>query len=362
MKQFKIEKQVMAVLFGLGLFGTLTPGVVFADDTAAPLVGTEISSAAMPIVKEVKITNSVTGVKGMILSIGIRRASDGKWFDMPVNKDISTGEIPGSATIEQLHLTEGRYNKLRVGHQPLEAKGLITITDAYGNQTVYGSMPRNHHGILKFKKGQEPAYFDLYIPDTQIEKSKEYEENFMKEGAGSFIDNGIQYDTTGENIEVVKDDDGKLVIKDNQPLVFLLRTNYIWAGAGVSGIKAEKIPGLYDDEFDDSFVTAKIEKLPHTITMGKGMDPDQTEYAYRIPNVINNSPDKARQTTEDTYFFNEDFSIVQAPRIDPIEIAGSRDEYVKYLLAKAKQQQSVGQFDVVTEKTSDEVVYRQRVI
>lgn len=362
MKQINLKKQVMSALLGLGLFGVFASGVVFAEDTAVPPTGTEISADATQPYKEVRISNDVTGVKGMILSIGIRRASDGKWFDVPVNKDISTGELPGVATIEQLHLTEGKYDKIRVGHEPLQAKGSITVTDKDGNQSIYGSMPRKGNQVLKFKKDQAPEFFELSVPATQTENSEAYMSNFNKWGVGSFVDNNVEYDTSWEDLEIVKDADGKLVVKNNEPLVFLLRPNYIWAGAGVTGAKAEKIPGLYDYDFDDTYVTAKIEKLSYNVTMPENQDPDHIEYAYKINNVLNNSPNKDEQITDDTYFFNEDLSIVQVPRVDPIEVVGSKDELAKYLLAKMKQEQLAGQASVVAEKTSDEVVYRQRVI
>lgn len=360
MKVDILRKQVVMALLGLGCVSVLGVGTVLADDAAAataPSTAVVAPGAPVPppppastdgsglIGEKVKIVNAVTGVKGTITSIGFHNSSDSKWYDLAINKDISSGEIPGMATIEEVGLTVGVYDKVRVGHGLIQAKGTITLTDDRGHTYVYGSQAKKNNGPLKFKKGATEEYFDVNQANWG-ETDPQYTANINgEEKVGSFKDGETYYDVSKTNLEIVQGADGKLTVKDNKPIVFGIgASSYLWAGAGW---KDMKFPGI-----DDSFVTGVVAEK----------DPSSTGYAdykYMINKVEKQYGEGTDKFGDDKYYISENGTIIETGFNDPIEVYGPDNELLQAVLKKEESTQKG--VESKQAKSDAEYTYRQRV-
>lgn len=360
MKVNILRKQAAMTLLGLGCVSVLGVGSVLADDTTgttipagATVSSTTVGAPAAPVAsavptngvdllgKKFKIVNAITGVKGKIISIGFHNTTDSQWHDMTIDKDISSGETPGTATIAELGLTQGKYDKIRVGHEKMEAKGKITLIDEQGNTMVYGSQPKQgNDGRPTFKKGAPDEYFDMNITENEGEDNSDYKNNFEKNDVGSYKVGNVQYDVGKTDLEIVKDSEGKLSVKDNQPITFYVRATYLWAGAGWENLK---FPG-----FDDSYVTAEVQG---------NEDSNKDVYKYKVTNVVmQHKGDDGKMTREgEEYFMTENGSVIMAGFEDPLEAVGPKDVLVQAIQKQEKE---------VVEKqnaNSTEYTYRQRI-
>ena len=363
MKVKSLRKQVAMALMGLGCVSVLGVGPVLADDTtgtttpAGPTApSTTVVAPAAPATptngvdllgKKLKIVNAITGVKGKIKSIGFQKNSYGPWQEIVIDKDISSGEIPGTATIAELGLTAGVYDKIRVGHEKIQAKGTITLVDEQGNRIVYGSQPKQGNGALRFKKGATDEYFDVNVTTNNGEVDPDYLDNLMQEGVGSYKDGDIQYDVSKINLEIVQDSEGNLSVKNNAPITFAVRTTYLWAGAGWENIK---FPG-----FDDSYATGFVQEKESSET-----GHDNYKYMVKSVEMQHKDPDtgsKIRDTEK--YFIKEDGSMIETGFNDSIEAVGPNDEILKAVI---KQEEMKQQEATANQGAANaEYTYRQRI-
>lgn len=360
MKVNILRKQVAMALLGLGCVSVLGVGTVFADDAATampPSAAVVAPGAPVPpppppstdgsglIGEKVKIVNAVTGLKGTITSIGFHNTTDSKWHDLAINKDISSGEIPGMATIEEVGLTVGVYDKVRVGHGLIQAKGTITLTDDRGHTYVYGSQAKTGNAPLKFKKGATEEYFDVNQANWG-EADSRYTDNINSdEAVGSFKEGETYYDVSKTTLEIVQGTDGKLTVKNNKPIVFGIgASSYLWADAGW---KDMKFPGI-----DDSFVTGVVTEK----------DPSLAEYAdykYMINKVEKQYGEGADKFGDDKYYISENGTIIETGFNDPIEIYGPDNELLQAVLKKEESTQKGVESNQA--KSDAEYTYRQRV-
>lgn len=373
MKVNSLRKQVAMALMGLGCVSVLGVGSVLADDTTGTMTpagptapSTTVVAPVAPVApaaptngldllgKKLKIVNAITGVKGKITSIGFYNTTDSKWHDLAINKDISSGEIPGTATIAEIGLTAGVYDKIRVGHEKIQVKGTITLSDDQGNTMVYGSQPKQLNELPKFKKDATAEYFESNMT-TNGEKDapapgetkNAYEKNLEKEKVGSFVEGNIQYDVSTTNLEIVQDSEGNLSVKNNAPITFAVRTTYRWAGAGLENIK---FPG-----FDDSYATGFVKEKEAT-------EAGHDDYKYMIKSVemLHKDPDTGSKIRDDEkYFIKEDGSMIEAGFEDPLEAVGPDDEMLKAVL---KQEEMKQQETTANQGAANvEYTYRQRI-
>ena len=363
MKVKSLRKQVAMALMGLSCVSVLGVGSVLADDTtgtttpagptapsttvvapAAPAVPAAPTNGVDLLGKKLKIVNAITGVKGKIKSIGFQKNSYGPWQEIVIDKDISSGEIPGTATIAELGLTAGVYDKIRVGHEKIQAKGTITLVDEQGNRIVYGSQPKQGNGVLRFKKGATDEYFDVNVTTNNGEVDPDYLNNLMQEGVGSYKDGDIQYDVSKINLEIVQDSEGNLSVKNNAPITFAVRTTYLWAGSGWENVK---FPG-----HDDSYVTAVVMEKPAT-------EVGRDDYKYMVNKVENQYGSGNDKISDDKYYIKEDGSIIETGFNDSIEAVGPNDDMLKAVL---KQEETNKQEATANQSAANaEYTYRQRI-
>lgn len=363
MKVNILRKQVAMALLGLGCVSVLGVGSVLADDTTGTMIpagatasSTTVGAPAAPpppastdgsglIGEKVKIVNAVTGVKGTITSIGFHNTADNKWYDLAINKDISEGDIPGTATIEELGLTAGVYDKIRVGHGLIQAKGTITFADDRGHTYVYGSQAKKDNGPLKFKKGATEEYFDVNLAKWG-ETNPEYTANINGVNkVGSFKDGETYYDVSRTTLEIVQGTDGKLKVKDNKPIVFGIgASSYLWANAGWKDIK---FPGI-----DDSFVTGVVTEKDSSST-------GYADYKYVINKVEKQYGEGADKHGDDEYYISENGTVIETGFNDPIEVYGPDNELLQAGLKKEESTQKGVESN--QGKSDAEYTYRQRV-
>lgn len=360
MKVNILRKQVAMALLGLGCVSLLGVGTVLADDTATatqPSAAVVAPGAPVPppppastdgsglVGEKVKIVNAVTGVKGTITSIGFHNTVDNKWYDLAINKDISSGDIPGMATIEEVGLTAGVYDKIRVGHGLIQAKGTITLTDDRGHTYVYGSQVKTGNAPLKFKKGATEEYFDVNQAKWG-ETAPEYTANINGEDkVGSFKDGETYYDVSQTTLEIVQGTDGKLTVKDNKPIVFGIgASSYLWAGAGW---KDMNFPGI-----DDSFVTGVVAEKDPSLT-------GHADYKCMINKVEKQYGEGADKIGDDKYYISENGTTIETEFNDPIEVYGPDNKLLQAVLKKEGSTQKGVESNQA--KANAEYTYRQRV-
>ena len=360
MKVNILRKQVAMALLGLGCVSVLGVGSVLADDAAAataPSTAVVAPGASVPppppvstdgsglVGEKVKIVNAVTGVKGTITSIGFHNTADNKWYDLAINKDVSSGDIPGMATIEEIGLIAGVYDKIRVGHGLIQAKGTITLTDDRGHTYVYGSQAKTGNAPLKFKKGATEEYFDVNQAKWG-ETDPEYTANINGEDkVGSFKDGETYYDVSQTTLEIVQGADGKLTVKNNKPIVFGIgASSYLWAGAGWKDMKFPSI--------DDSFVTGVVTEKDPSLT-------EYAEYKYMINKVEKQYGEGADKFGDDKYYISENGTTIETGFNDPIEVYGPDNELLQAVLKKERSTQKGVESNQA--KSDAEYTYRQRV-